>query len=203
MYQSLILPEQDVVAFRSAIANPLCAFLFHQVPSLARALAHPQPDFATNLGEISCLISEVRSNTNYPEDWDELDEAVDKSLAARKAFFADKSQAGAPAQAATPASLPTFYVLVEEHMGSNDGAQFGKYVFTDFDAACKALKARAEAEFAEFPDDEGFSLDEYRSPEHGTYGINLLSGGASVCRQYFLQKFTLAPIAGGAIGGAA
>lgn len=203
MYQSFLLSEQDAAALRAALATPLFSSLHNLVPGIGHALAHPQPDFGPYLPLVSDAISEVRSNTNYPEDWDELSDAEDAAYKARKAFFQALPAAEPADKAGQPAPLPTFYVLVQERMGSNDGAAFGKHVFTDFDAACKALKARAEAECAECPDDEGFSLDEYGSPEHGTYGINLLSGGTSVCSQYFLEKFTLAPTAGGVMGGAA
>lgn len=186
MLQSILLPEADVVSLRAAIAHPLYASLLAAVPGLTAGLTHPQPDFASFFPLVGDALREVRSNTNYPEDWDDLTEAVNETRRARVEFTA---AAKAIPAAVTPAPLQAF-ILVEEHMGSNDGAEFGKTAYLDFAAACAALKSRAEADYDPELDDD-LMLEEYGSADTCVYGLNLLTRRGSVRRQYYLQAFDL------------
>lgn len=186
MLQSILLPKADVVALRAAVAHPLFAQLLAAVPSLASGLQCPQPDFGPYLPWVSDAVGEVRSNTNYPEDWDGLSGAVDEACCARRKF---STATKAISAAIAPAPLRAF-ILVEEHMGSNDGAQFGKTAYIDFAAACAALKSRAEADFDPELDDD-LILTEYSSIKDLVYGFNLLTKRGSVVRQYFVKGFEL------------
>lgn len=184
MYQAILLSTEDVTSLRAAIAAPQLAFLRHSVPGLAHAVAHPLPDFSTYGSLVQDAVREVRANTNYPEDWDDLSEAANAVRQARRKFI-EAVKVGD-----CPASVPMqFYILVEERIGSNDGPSFRPHVYVDYAEACKVLKAHAEKECS--PElDEGMQLEEYSSPERGVYRLNLLGSGRSVSMQYYLQSFT-------------
>jgi hypothetical protein len=185
--QSILLPKADIAVLRAAIALPLFAPLLEAVPGLVAGLRHPQPDFGPYLPLVDDAVGEVRSNTNYPEDWDDLSEAVDGARQARGKFLASLDTAQ---QAAAPQTLQVF-ILVEETMGSNDGASFGKQAYVNFPDACAALKSQAEADFDPLIDDD-LTLSEYGSIDTFSYGLNLLTKHRSVVRQYFVKKFDLA-----------
>jgi hypothetical protein len=186
MLQSILLPEADVVSLRAAIAHPLFAPLLAAAPGLATSLQYPQPDFASYFPHVYSALAELRRNAIYPGAWDDLTDAVDETRRARIEFSA---AAMTIPTAVAPAPLRAF-VLVEEHMGSNDGVQFGKTAYLDFAAACGALKSRAEADHDPELDDD-LMLEEYGSAETSVYGLNLLTKRGSVRRQYFVKGFDL------------
>jgi hypothetical protein len=180
MSQTILLPAEDVAALRVALSFPEFAPLRVAAPSLTLALAHPQPDFTPWLDWVSDAISEVRSNTNHPEDWNPLEDAVSDLRKASRAL-----EDAVPEQA--PAATLTAFVLVAERMGSNDGARFGQHVYLNYDAACAALRAWVQADFGNELDDDS-TLDEYGAREHSAFGINLMYG-ESVSSQYYLKSF--------------
>lgn len=185
--QSLLVSAQDVVGLRATFAQPLFSPILAAFPTFRFALEHPQPDFAWYVDEVSGAISEVRSNTNYPEDWDDLDEAVDEARAARRAYD-DALEAEQPTPSSAPeAKLTTLYALVYERRRSADSATYGKKLFSDFGEACDALREWAQRDFCE--DGDGFQLEE--SQGEGRLYIDLTAEGGHVACSYSLRAFTL------------
>lgn len=182
MYQSLLLPAKDVAALRATLALSPFSALYGIAPSLELALAHPQPDFTGYLPLVQDAIGEVCSNTNYPEDWDDLSDAVDEARSARREF--DKAARPAPTAAVSPLAA---FILVIERMGSNDGPRFGEHVYFDFASARAALKALVDEDFDSTMDPD-LELSEFGDESTTRYGFNLCCGG-SVSSQYYLKRF--------------
>lgn len=195
MYEALLLSTSDVAALRAALKDPRFSSLTDLVPGLAVALQQPQPEFGMGtLHDAYDAISQVRSNTNYPEDWDDLDNVVNLAMKRRRVF--DEAQALAASQpAAAPAAPLRQFILVSERIGSNDGPSFGAHVYTDFAAACAALDAYAERLFPaeDFYEDDGVSLKRYLREEQQRYWIHLESDAGEVRFTFSLQEFTPAP----------
>lgn len=197
MYEALLLSTSDVAALRAALKDPRFSTLTGLVPSLAVALQQPQPEFGMGaLHDAYDAISQVRSNTNYPEDWDDLADVVNLAMKRRRVF--DEAQALAASKpAAAPAAPLRQFVLVGERIGSNDGPSFGAHVYTDFAAACAALDAYAERRFPakDFDEDDGVSLKRYLREEQQRYWIHLETDRGEVRYTFSLQEFTPAPAA--------
>lgn len=186
MQQSLLVSAQDVAGLRTTFAQPLYSPLLAAFPSFRIALEHPQPDFAWYAGEVSGAISEVRSNTNYPEDWDDLDEAADEARAARRAY--DEAIEKQPAPCDVVGAKPvTLYAILYDRRGSADSATYGKKLFSDFGEACAAVREWAESEF--FDEGDGFRLIESQGP--GWFYVDIGSDDGTVAASYSLKSFTV------------
>lgn len=215
MYQALLLSDSDVAALRAALNDPRFSTLATQVPGLHVSLQHPQLELDRNLiGWVYDAVREVRANTNYPEDWDYLSETMDEARDRRRAFEDALKQAStqvslAPASA-TCASVPEYFCIVHERVGSTDPFELGDVVYDDFNQAFDMLKAFAEgkmrsgdyaiATYAEIEANphkyEGQELlavsknDVLRTAFiNHTYGVD-----GSVCNCFFLKKFTQAKV---------
>jgi hypothetical protein len=182
MFQSILLPTADVVALRAAVALPQFSALTHLVPGLTPALASPQPNFEPSLGLADNGVSEVRSNTNYLEDWDELSGAVNDARESRRKV----DKVAGLAWASGIDSLKVF-VLVSERMGSNDGPSFGKQVYFEFAAAQAALRAWVDDDFDSEEDPE-LEVREYCSPETSVFALEICFGNHIAVR-YYLKGF--------------
>lgn len=195
MYEALLLSTSDVAALRAALKDPRFSTLTGLVPGLAVALQQPQPEFDMGtLHDAYDAISQVRSNTNYPEDWDDLDDVVNLAMKRRRVF--DEAQALAASQpVAAPAAPLRHFVLVGERIGSNDGPSFDAHVYTDFAAACAALDAYAERLFPaeDFDEDDGVQLKKYLREAPQRYWIHLENEAGEVRYTLSLQEFTSAP----------
>jgi hypothetical protein len=176
MQQSLLVSAEDVVGLRALFAQPQFSAVLNTYPTLRVALEHPQPDFAWHADEVRGAISEVRSNTNYPEDWDGLDEAVDETLAARRAYD-NALEAAQPLPDSAPGAKPvTLYALAYNRRGSADSSTYGKKLFSDFGEACRTLREWAQREFCD--DEDGLRLEE--SLGEGWFYIDLTADGGTV-----------------------
>jgi hypothetical protein len=183
MYQALLLSSTDIATLRASLSVPQFESLAKAVPGLTTALTHPLPDFSACGDLVLDAVREVRANTNNPEDWDDLSDAVSAVRQARKKFV-EAVKVG-DCHASVPMKL---YILVEERIGSNDGPSFEQHVYADYTEACEALKVYAEKCFDPVVEDH-FRLEEYSVPERGEYCLSLMTGRSVSC-QFYLKNFT-------------
>lgn len=99
----IILPVQEFSVLQSAAEqSPYFAHLLKQLPGLKVALAHPLPDLLAEVADGAReAISQVRANTNYPEDWDDLAESA--AILAKERWALHKIQEAALADYTPPA----------------------------------------------------------------------------------------------------